>query len=62
MDNNAKKALKQIKMEIAAEHEMHPENIFDLIECAYNGGIPKMKLRLKRSKEKRSFSKSGHLE
>ena len=49
-------------LEIAAEHEMHPENIFDLIECAYNGGIPKTKLRLKRSKEKRSFSKSGHLE
>ena len=34
MDNNAKKALKTIKMEIAAEHEMHPENIFDLIEKA----------------------------
>ena len=25
MDSNAKKALKQVKMEIAAEYEMYPE-------------------------------------
>ncbi len=62
MDNNAKKALKQIKMEIAAEYEMHPEDIFDLIECGYNGGFSKNKLRTKRNKERSRFSKTGHLE
>lgn len=62
MDNNAKKALKQVKMEIAAEYEMHPADIFNLIELDYNGILPKAKLRVKRSKERTSFSKTGHLE
>lgn len=62
MDNNAKKALKQVKMEIAAEYEMHPEDIFNLIELDYNGILSKAKLRVKRSKERCSFSKTGHLE
>ena len=29
-------ALKQVKMEIAAEYEMYPEDVFDLIELGYN--------------------------
>ena len=60
MDSNAKKALKQVKMEIAAEYEMHPEYVFNLIELGYNG--ENSKLRVKRSKERTSFSKTGHLE
>ena len=60
MDINAKKALKQVKMEIAAEYEMHPEDVFNLIELGYNGR--NSKLRIKRSKERTSFSKTGHLE
>ena len=36
MDTNAKKALKQVKMEIAAEYEIHPEHIFSLIEFGYD--------------------------
>ena len=51
MDSNAKKALKQMKMEIAAEYEMHPKDIFNLIELNYNGVLPKTKLRIKRNKE-----------
>ena len=62
MDSNAKKALKQVKMEIAAEYEMHPEDIFNLIELDHDGILPKYKLRIKRSKERTSFSKTGHLE
>ena len=49
MDSNAKKALKQVKMEIAAEYEMYPEDVFDLIELGYNK--ENSKLRVKRSKE-----------
>ena len=60
MDSNAKKALKQVKMEIAAEYEMYPEAVFDLIELGYNK--ENSKLRVKRSKERTSFSKTGHLE
>lgn len=62
MDINAKKALKQIKMEIAAEYEVHPEDIFDLIEIGYDKEKFKSKLRIKRSKERTSFSRTGHLE
>ena len=62
MDTNAKKALKQVKMEIAAEYEIHPEHIFSLIEFGYDKSNSKPKLRLKRSKERKSFSKTGHLE
>ena len=62
MDTNAKKALKQVKMEIAAEYEIHPEHIFSLIELGYDKSTSKPKLRLKRSKERKSFSKTGHLE
>ena len=62
MDSNAKKALKQMKMEIAAEYEMHPKDIFNLIELNYNGVLTKTKLRIKRNKERTSFSKTGHLE
>ena len=50
MDSNAKKALKQVKMEIAAEYEMYPEDVFDLIELGYNK--ENSKLRVKRSKER----------
>ena len=53
-------ALKQVKMEIAAEYEMYPEDVFDLIELGYNK--ENSKLRVKRSKERTSFSKTGHLE
>ncbi len=60
MDSNAKKALKQVKMEIAAEYEMHPEDVLNLIELGYNR--ENSKLRIKRSKERTSFSKTGHLE
>ena len=60
MEMNAKKALKQVKMEIAAEYEMYPEDVFDLIELGYNK--ENSKLRVKRSKERTSFSKTGHLE
>ena len=60
MDSNAKKALKQVKMEIAAEYEMYPEDVFDLIELGYNK--ENSKLRVKRSKERTSYSKHGHLE
>ena len=60
MDSNAKKALKQVKMEIAAEYEMYPEDVFDLIELGYNK--ENSKLRVKSSKERTSFSKTGHLE
>ena len=60
MDSNAKKALKQVKMEIAAEYEMYPEDVFDLIELGYNK--ENSKLRVNRSKERTSFSKTGHLE
>ena len=60
MDSNAKKALKQVKMEIAAEYEMYPEDVFDLIELGYNK--ENSKLGVKRSKERTSFSKTGHLE
>ena len=48
MDSNAKKALKQVKMEIAAEYEMHPEDVLNLIELGYNR--ENSKLRIKRSK------------
>ncbi len=60
MDGNAKKALKQVRMEIAVEYEMHPEDVFNLIELGYNG--ENSKLRVKRSKERTRFSKTGHLE
>ena len=62
MDINAKKALKQVKMEIAAEYEMHPDDIFNLIEMGYNKENFKPKLKVKRNKERISFSKTGHLE
>ena len=62
MDSNAKKALKQVEMEIAAEYEMNPEDIFNLIEMGYNVKNFKPTLRVKRSKERASFSKTGHLE
>ena len=62
MDSNAIKALKQIKMEIAAEYEIHPEHIFSLVELGYDKLNTKPRLRVKRSKERRSFSKTGHLE
>ena len=47
-------------MEIAAEYEMHPEDVLNLIELGYNR--ENSKLRIKRSKERTSFSKTGHLE
>ena len=47
-------------MEIDAEYEMYPEDVFDLIELGYNK--ENSKLRVKRSKERTSFSKTGHLE
>ncbi len=62
MDINAKKALKQVKMEIAAEYEMNPDDIFTLMEMGYKPQNFKPKLRVKRSKERTSFSKTGHLE
>ena len=55
-----KEQIKQVKMEIAAEYEMYPEDVFDLIELGYNK--ENSKLRVKRSKERTSFSKTGHLE
>ena len=53
MDSNAKKALKQVKMEIAAEYEMYPEDVFDLIELGYNK--ENSKLRVKEVKKELVF-------
>ena len=47
---------------IAAEYEIHPEHIFSLVELGYDKLNTKPRLRVKRSKERRSFSKTGHLE
>lgn len=37
-NKNAKIALKQVKMEIAADYEMNFEDAFDIIENAHNNG------------------------
>ena len=39
VDTNAKKALKQMKMEIAVDYEMGQGDIFDMLENAYSSGI-----------------------
>lgn len=38
-NKNARIALKQLRMEIAAEYEMGFEDAFDIIENAYSNGV-----------------------
>ena len=54
---NARLALRQVKMEIAAEYEMNNDNIFDMIEYAHNNGIDLQKLNSSpiRSKSKITY-------
>lgn len=37
-NNNARMALKQVRMEVAADYGMDYEDAFDIIENAYNNG------------------------
>ena len=38
VDNNARKALKQLRMEIAADYGMSHDDVFDIIENAHSQG------------------------
>ncbi|MGL4911473.1 MAG: CD1290 family small acid-soluble spore protein [Romboutsia sp.] len=61
-DKNAKMALKQLRMEVAADYGMHYEDAFDIIENAHNHGA--LSHHFKKLEEKRdNFSgKSSQLE
>ena len=59
---NARLALKQVKMEIAAEYEMNNDNIFDMIEYAHNNGIDLQKLNSSLIRPKSKNHIPSHLE
>lgn len=53
IDSNAKKALKQLRMEIAADYEMSFDDVFDIIENAQNDGL--LSSHLKKLEEKKNI-------
>ena len=59
---NARLALKQVKMEIAAEYEMNYDNIFDLIEYAHNNRVDLQKLNRSLMRRKSKIHIPSHLE
>lgn len=59
---NARLALKQVKMEIAAEYEMNYDNIFDMIEYAHNNKIDLQKLNNSPVRQKSKARIPSHLE
>ena len=59
---NARLALRQVKMEIADEYEMNNDNIFDMIEYAHNNGIDLQKLNSSPIRPKSKNHIPSHLE
>ena len=59
---NARLALKQVKMEIAAEYEMNYDNIFDMIEYAHNNKVDLQKLNSSPIRQKSKSRMPSHLE
>ena len=59
---NARLALKQVKMEIAAEYEMNYDNIFDMIEYAHNNKVDLQKLNSSPIRQKSKSRIPSHLE
>lgn len=53
IDSNAKKALKQLRMEIAADYGMGHDDVFDIIENAHSQGS--LAGHFKKLEEKRSL-------
>ena len=51
-DKNAKMALKQLRMEVAADYGMHYEDAFNIIENAHNNGA--LSHHFKKLEEKRN--------
>lgn len=56
VDSNAKKALKQLRMEIAADYEMSFDDVFDIIENAQNQGS--LSSHFKKLEEKKNIHKN----
>lgn len=61
-NHNARMALKQMRMEVAADYGMSADDIFDIIEHAHNNGITPQKINRTAKKKKQSNYKFSHLE
>lgn len=61
-DKNAIMALKQLRMEVAADYGMHYEDAFDIIENAHNNGALFNHFRKLEEKRDTFSGKSDQLE
>ncbi|MGL6107398.1 CD1290 family small acid-soluble spore protein [Romboutsia sp.] len=61
-NHNAKMALKQMRMEVAADYGMSSEDIFDILEHAHNNGILREKTNHSPIRKKSVSRKPSHLE
>lgn len=61
-NQNAKTALKQMRMEVAADYGMSHEDIFDMIEHAHNNGMDPYNLKKSPMRKKAMSRKPSHLE
>lgn len=61
-NQNARIALKQVKMEVAIDYGISSEDIFDIIENAHNNGISPEKINYSPIRKKSINRKLSHLE
>ncbi|MGL5347485.1 MAG: CD1290 family small acid-soluble spore protein [Peptostreptococcaceae bacterium] len=61
-NQNARMALKQMRMEVAADYGMSHDDIFDIIEHAHNNGMDPYKLKNSPIRKKAISRKPSHLE
>lgn len=61
-NQNARLALNQMRMEVAADYGMSHEDIFDMIEHAHNNGKDPYKLKSSPIRKKSTARKPSHLE
>lgn len=59
---NARLALRQVRMEIAADYGMNHDDIFDMIEYAHNNGVDLKRLNSSPIRQKSKTHKPSHLE
>ena len=61
-NQNARLALKQMRMEVAVDYGMSHEDVFDMIEHAHNNGMDLYKLKSSPMRKKAISRKPSHLE
>ncbi|MGL5313474.1 MAG: CD1290 family small acid-soluble spore protein [Peptostreptococcaceae bacterium] len=61
-NQNARLALKQMRMEIAADYGITHDDLFDMIEYAHNNGIDLQKINTSPVRKKSMTRKPSHLE